>query len=203
MQKLMILGAALALGTVSVLPATQALNIGGEAHAMRDGDRQRAGNRSGRRNPDRARSATREGRATANSAPQRRAARNREVQVEPRRGRTRSTPRFARVRDRDREFRHDRIRAPRLRRNFRHSRFCVRPARIKRRLYRQGWDVLAFRRAGAHFNARVRNRHGHRYALSLDGCNGHVISQHSLEKRRRRGIKKVFHKIRRTFKKIF
>lgn len=201
MQKLMILGAALALGTVSVLPATQALNIGGEAHAMRDGERQRAGNRSGRRNPDKARSAAREGRAKAISGPQRRAARNREERAEPRTNRTRFEPRFGRVRDR--EFRRRPIRAPRLRRNFRHSRFCVRPARIKRRLYRQGWDVLAFHRTGAHFNARVRNRHGHRYALSLDGCNGHILSQHSLEKRRRRGIKKVFHKIRRTFKKIF
>ncbi len=181
MHKFMILSTALALSTVSVLPVTQALNLGGEAHAMRDGERQRAGSRNGRRNPGTARSAARKARA------------------EPRTNNTRFEPRFVR----DREFRPRPSRAPRFHRNNRNRRFCMRPARIKRRLYRQGWDVVALHRAGAHFNARARNRRGQRYALSIDGCNGHIISRHSLEKRRRRSIKKVFHKIRRTFKKLF
>lgn len=192
MHKPMILGAVLALGTLSVLPATEALNLGGEAHAMRDGERQRAGNRGARRNGDRPRRSNRERRTeTAAAQPRRR------ERAEPRRGRVRV------VREHRRDLRDRPFRAPRLRHRFRNDRFCMRPRRIRRRLYRRGWDVFAFQRAGAHFNARAYNPRGHRYALRVHGCDGHIINAHSLEKKRRRGVKKVLRKIRKTFKKIF
>ena len=185
MHRSMILGAVLALGTLTVLPATEALGIGGEAHAMRDGERQGAGNRGARRNADRPR------RTETAAAP-----RQRRERTEPRSGGVRV------VREHRRNFRDRPIRAPRLRRGFRNDRFCMRPRRIRRRLHRQGWDVFAFQRAGAHFKARAHNRRGHRYALRVHGCDGHVIAAHSLEKKRRRGVGKALRKIHRTFEKI-
>ena len=218
MQKFLILGATLALSTACVLPVTQALNIGGEAQAMRDGERKRAGNRSGRRNGEGARTRKRQDR-DATATRQRREAGNRtrrqtarvaqpEPKAKPARHRAsrvtrpRFEPRLSRFRDRKSRFERRRP-APRFRRALRRDRFCVRRGRIIRRLHRQGWDVLAFHRAGPRYNAQVRSRRGHRYAMSLDACSGQVLAQHSLEKRRRRGVKKVLRKIRKSFRKIF
>lgn len=224
MQKFLILGATLALSTVCVLPVTQTLNIGGEAQAMRDGERPRAGNRSGRRNGERARnrngqgrnagaarerretgSRTRRNAARAQPEAQPRPSQRRASRTEPPANqvtRHRFDPRLSRFRDRDLRFERRRL-APRFRRALRRDRFCMRRGRIIRRLHRRGWDVLAFHRAGPRYNARVLSRGGQRYAMSIDACSGRVLSQHSLEKRRHRGVKKVFRKIRKSFKKIF
>ena len=203
MHKYMILSAAFALGAVTVLPATQALNLGGEAQAQRGGDGQRAGNRQGRRNGQRAGNRNRNGnrraareprREVTDTAPPRREARNR---AEPRAPRF---DRFRRWRQRDRFAHRD---ARRARRGFHANRFCMRPRRIRRRLHRQGWDVVAFHRAGRNFNVRAHSRRGVLHALRVDACNGHIISAHGLERKRHRGIKRAFRKIGRTFKKIF
>ncbi|MGI9477128.1 MAG: hypothetical protein ACR2PI_10520 [Hyphomicrobiaceae bacterium] len=225
MHKSMILSAAFALGAVTVLPATQALNIGGEAQAQRGGDGQRAGNRQGRRNGERRRTGNRNGqragnrngnrsaareprREVTNTAPPRREARNRTERRVPRLDRFRrwrQRDRFARrdVRRTHREFRRERFGGRRARRGFHANHSCMRPRRIRRRLHRQGWDVVAFHRAGRRFNVRARSRRGVLHALRVDACNGHIISAHGLERKRHRGIKRAFRKIGRTFKKIF
>ena len=218
MQKFMILSAAFALGAVTVLPATQALNLGGEAQAQRAGDGQRAGNRQGRRNGEGRRAGNRDGnrngnrnaartprRDVINTPPPRRQARNRVERIEPRGHRWRREGRFARrdFRPGRREFRGEWFGGPRARRGFHASRDCMRPRRIRRQLVRQGWDVVSFHRAGGRFDVRARSRRGVLHALSVHGCNGRIISAHGLERKRHRGIKRAFRKIGRTFKKIF
>lgn len=205
MQKFMILGAALALGTVTVLPATQAFNFGGEAHAARDGDRQRAGNRAGRGNGERRRAGNREGTRNAARQPRREVIDTSSPRRETRSNGWRGQDRTARrgFRSGRRAFRRDRFDGPRFGRGFHANRSCMRPRRIKRRLHRQGWDVVGFHRAGRRFDVRARSRRGRLHALSVHACNGRIISAHSLERKRHRGAKRAFRKIGRTFKKIF
>lgn len=189
MQNGRILGAALALAMVCAVPGTSALDLGGQAFAAK-GDRKNAENRKIRINK---RNGSKAGKSDKKAKPTHIVRRD----VGPRR-----VGRLARnnfwVRN---DFRPRRPR--RFARGLNRNSFCMRPRRIERRLYRQGWDVYSFRRAGRHFEAGARNRHGQRHSLTVHGCDGHVIAARNIEPRRKSRLKRALRKIRRTFKKIF
>jgi len=196
MRKYMILGAALALGTVCAFPGAKTLGVGGEALAAKgernQGERANAGGRQGRGN--RAAAAPALGK---NGAGRNAAGTQRPVVVVSRDVERRS---FQQPRARDRGFRRP---APRAAHQFNERRFCMRPRRIERRLYQQGWNIESFRRTGSTFQASARNRQGQRHALTIDRCDGHIISAQNLEPRRKSKLKRALRSIRKTFKKLF
>ncbi|MFT5508124.1 MAG: hypothetical protein ACI89J_001195 [Hyphomicrobiaceae bacterium] len=194
MQNGKILSAALALAMVCAIPgAQQALDIGGSAMAAK-GDRTNPEGRNKNRNRARASNSNRRDVGDSQARNERRTVSR---DVTPRR-----QPRFARNQFRAREgFRRHQPR--RFGRGFRNDRSCIRPRRIQNRLSRQGWDVYSFRRSGGNFNAGARNRNGQRHSLTVNGCNGRIITARNIEPRKKSKIKRTLRKIRRTFKKIF
>lgn len=211
MRQFMILSAALALGSVGTFPGSQALGISSEAQAQQ-GERRNAGNRQGRRNRADGQANRRRGTANAPQASRnasRRATnanRNRTQRPAVAANRDNSVSR-RNVRSRD-VGRRDVVRPARrlptrAARRFDNRRFCIRPRRIQRRLYRQGWDVASFRRAGRTFHANARNRHGQRHQLTINACDGHIITARNVEPRRKSKLKRTLRSIRKTFKKIF